>query len=489
MCLTESSNYPAKETTPMTLLHFPTDFTFGAATAAFQIEGATTEDGRGPSIWDEMCTKAGTILDGSDGSVACDHYHRMESDVELMRSLNLQTYRFSTSWARVCPDGVKLNRQGADFYARLVDRLLEAGIHPWLTLYHWDLPQALEEKGGWANRDTAYRFADYAHVLAEIIGERVPTWTTLNEPWCSAFLGYAAGEHAPGRQNPRVAVDAAHHLLLAHGLGVQALRAAASNIKVGITTNHTVAHPANPESADDQEAARRINGAFNRIFLDPLFKGHYPADVLEDMREAGLGRACQDKDMEIISTPIDVLGVNFYNGSAHSLAKPGVKLGRPTNPAGMPLSTPFVGSENVTWVDRHLPRTHMGWEVNADDLQLLLLRLHHDYTGPAGIPLVITENGAAYQDVPNEDGFVDDSTTRLAYLRDHLAAVHAAREAGADVRGYLAWSLLDNFEWAWGYTRRFGIVRVDYDTQRRTPKASAHWFAQVARDHCVEVED
>ena len=473
----------------MTTLRFPPDFTFGAATAAFQIEGATTEGGRGPSIWDEMCTKAGAVLDGSDGSVACDHYHRMESDVELMRSLNLQTYRFSTSWARVCPDGVKLNREGADFYARLVDRLLEAGIRPWLTLYHWDLPQALEEKGGWTNRDTAYRFADYAHALAEIIGERVPTWTTLNEPWCSAFLGYAAGEHAPGRQDPSAAVDAAHHLLLAHGLGVQALRATGGDFRVGITTNHTVAHPANPDSADDREAARYVDGAFNRIFLDPIFKGTYPADVLQDMEQAGLGKVCAEGDMDIISTPIDVLGVNFYNGGAYTLIHPGMKLPGLTNPAGQPGSNPFVGGPGVIPVDRHLPRTHMGWEVCADDLRVLLLRLHHDYTGPAGIPLVITENGAAYQDVPDANGYVDDSADRLAYLRSHLQAVHAAREAGADVRGYLAWSLLDNFEWAWGYTRRFGIVRVDYDTQRRTPKASAHWFAQVARDHCVEVED
>ncbi|MDO5722191.1 MAG: family 1 glycosylhydrolase [Actinomycetaceae bacterium] len=473
----------------MATLRFPTDFTFGAATAAYQIEGASTEDGRRPSIWDHMCTKPGAILDGSDGSIACDHYHRTREDVALMREMNLETYRFSTSWARVCPDGGPINRKGVDFYSKLVDQLLEAGIKPWLTLYHWDLPQALEEKGGWANRDTAHRFADYAHALANIIGERVPTWTTLNEPWCSAFLGYASGEHAPGRQNPKAAVDAAHHLLLAHGLGVQALRAASSNLTVGITTNHTVAHPADPENPNHQEAARRVDGAFNRIFLDPLFKGKYPDDVLNDMSEAGLGNACRDHDMEIISTPIDVLGVNFYNGAAHALAHPGVKLPRPTNPAGLPLSTPFVGSERVTWVDRGLPRTHMGWEVNAEDLRLLLQRLHRDYTGPAGIPMVITENGAAYQDQPSEDGYVDDSDTRLTYIRAHLKAVHEALSEGVDVRGYLAWSLMDNFEWAWGYTRRFGLVRVDYETGRRTPKASAKWFAQVARSHELHIEE
>lgn len=467
-------------TTPLT---FPSDFAFGAATAAFQIEGAAGEDGRRPSIWDHMCTEPGRILDGSDGSVACDHYHRMPRDVELMASLNVGTYRFSTSWARVCPDGGPLNPAGADFYSRLVDELLEKNIRPWLTLYHWDLPQALGEKGGWTNRDTALRFADYAIALAEVLGDRVPIWTTLNEPWCSSFLSYAAGEHAPGLQDPRAAVDAVHHLLLAHGLGIRTLREFGSDLTLGITTNHTVAHPADPDNPGDVDAARRIDGAFNRIFLDPIFKGEYPADVVKDMESAGLGDVCREGDLDIISSPIDVLGINFYNGGAFTTLAEGEPAPQAKNPSGLPLSTPFVGSERVVGVDRQLPHTHMGWEVDAEDLRILLNRIQRDYTGPAGIPMVITENGAAYDDQPDDNGFVDDTLTRATYIRDHLAAVHAALEDGVDIRGYLVWSLLDNFEWAWGYTRRFGIVRVDYETLERIPKASALWYAKVAQTH------
>lgn len=466
-------------------LIFPSDFTFGAATAAFQIEGATAEDGRGPSIWDTLCQRPQHILDGSDGSVACDHYHRMEEDVEMMRSLNLETYRFSISWSRIFPDGKTFNPAGADFYSRLVDRLLEAGIDPWVTLYHWDLPQALEDLGGWANRDTAYRFSEYARAMHDRLGSRVSTWTTLNEPWCSAFLGYASGEHAPGRQDPHAAVTAVHHLLLAHGLALRTLRDADGDAILGITLNPTVAHPANPNRPQDVEAARRVDGATSRIFLDPIFKGHYPEDVLEDMSEAGLGKAVRDGDMELISAPIDVLGVNFYHGGAHTLADCAathIKL-----PNGDEALNPLVGSENVVPVDRGLPHTGMGWEVKADDLRILLLRLHQDYTGPAEVPMVVTENGAAYEDNPDEFGFVDDSAGRQAYIRDHLIAIHQAIAEGVRMKGYLVWSLLDNFEWAWGYTQRFGIVRVDYETLRRIPKASARWYSQVAQTHQIEL--
>ncbi|OKL54144.1 beta-glucosidase [Bowdeniella nasicola] len=466
----------------MSTLTFPENFFFGSATAAFQIEGAGDEDGRRPSIWDAFCDEPDRILDRSNGMVACDHYHRMPADVALMKDLGLQAYRFSTSWARVMPDGETLNEAGVDFYSRLVDELLEAGIKPWLTLYHWDLPQALGERGGWTVRETPYRFADYAGELVSRLGDRVETWTTLNEPWCSSFLSYASGEHAPGHTNPSEAVDAAHYLLLAHGLGVQALRAKAPrDITVGITTNHTVAHPADPDNPADVDAARRIDGAFNRVFLDPLFKGEYPADVLSDMAEAGLGQVAREGDMAIISAPIDVLGVNFYNGGAHAAPEANATPKLWPGPGGHLIGSPFVGSETVKGVSRDLPRTAMDWEVDAADLAILLRRLHAEYTGPAGIPIVITENGAAYDDQPDADGYVDDSGDRLVYIREHLAAVHEALADGVDVRGYLVWSLLDNFEWAFGYTRRFGIVRVDYETQERIPKASARFFADVAR--------
>ncbi len=471
----------------MTVYEFPKDFLFGAATAAFQIEGGAPDDGRGRSIWDAFCDVPGRIVDGANGQVACDHYNRMPEDVALMKRLNLDAYRFSTSWARVCPDGVTVNPKGIDFYSRLVDELLAAGIKPWVTLYHWDLPEALDERGGWTNRDTSYRFADYTAGMVEALGDRVDVWTTLNEAWCSSFLSYAAGAHAPGHVNPSEAVDAAHHLLLAHGLGIQALRAAPRDLTTGITVNTTYSHPANPDNPADVEAARRIDGGFMRVFLDPIFKGSYPADALEFMAEAGLGKAARDGDMELISAPIDVLGVNFYNGAAHAAPLPGA-VAEVTMVDGHRNASPMVGNETVRPIPRGYPVTHMDWEVHADDLRLMLERVHRDYTGPAGIPIVVTENGAAYDDKPDEEGFVDDTADRLAYVRDHLVAVHEAMSNGVDVRGYLAWSLLDNFEWSFGYSRRFGIVRVDYETQRRIPKASGLWYAEVARTHQVPVE-
>lgn len=471
-----------------TSLAFPPGFSWGTATAAYQIEGAARADGRRDSIWDAFSRVPGAVAGGDTGEVACDHYHRMPEDVGLVADLGLDTYRFSTSWARVCPDGGAVNSRGVDFYSRLVDELLARGVRPWLTLYHWDLPQALQDAGGWGNRDTAYRFADYTGAVLEALGDRVDVWTTLNEPWCASFLSYAGGEHAPGHTSPAEAVDAAHHLLLAHGLGVQRLRAAGRDLTVGITTSHTVADPANPDDPADVDAARRIDGALNRVFLDPLFRGEYPADVLEDMAEAGLGRAVRDGDLALISAPLDVLGVNYYNGGAFAGADPGDDAPLTfTGPGGLPRRSPFVGSERVRGVSRGLPRTAMGWEIQPEGLTRLLLRLQRDYTGPAGIPLVITENGAAFDDVAGPDGSIVDAD-RIAYVRDHLAAVHAAIEQGADVRGYLLWSLLDNFEWAYGYAKRFGIVAVDADTLARTPKASAHWYADVARTGRVTLE-
>ncbi|WP_411732096.1 glycoside hydrolase family 1 protein [Paeniglutamicibacter sp.] len=470
-------------------LDFPPGFRFGSATAAFQIEGAGHEDGREDSIWDAFCRVPGAVFEGHDGSVAADHYHRMPQDVQLMAKLGLDTYRFSTSWARIKPGDRAVNPKGLDFYSRLVDELLGRGIAPWLTLYHWDLPQALQEQGGWANRDTAHRFADYALEVFEHLGDRVTQWTTLNEPWCSSFLSHAGGEHAPGHTNPAEAVAAAHHLLLGHGLATQAMReVAGKDHKLGITLNFTVADPSDPQDPADVDAARRIDGSFNRVFLDPIFRGQYPQDVLEDMAEAGLERHIQGNDLEIIAAPIDVLGVNYYNGEL--VAAPRVPLLPEadlvfTSERGLPRRSPMVGSERVTRVSRGLPRTAMGWEVQPGGLERLLLRLQEHYTGPAGIPMVITENGAAYDDAPDDSGFVDDSADRLAFIDAHLRATHRAMEKGADVRGYLVWSLMDNFEWAFGYDKRFGIVRVDYETLQRIPKASALWYSQVAASHRV----
>ncbi|CAN5369428.1 GH1 family beta-glucosidase [soil metagenome] len=467
-------------------LEFPPDFRWGAATAAYQIEGAAAEDGRRPSIWDTFSRVPGAVIGADNGDVACDHYHRMPEDVALMRRLHLGSYRLSTSWARVCPDAGPINPAGVDFYQRLVDELLGHDIRPWLTLFHWDLPQTLEDAGGWTNRDTAYRFAEYALALHDAIGDRVPTWTTLNEPWCSAFLGYTGGNHAPGRQEGVAGLVAAHHLMLGHGLVVDELRRRASTAELGITLNLTVADPADPTDPLDVDAARRIDALHNRVFLDPILRGSYPADLLDDTHALHWQGApwydvVAPGDLDLISRPLDVLGVNYYKGdcvSGRPLAHP-VDDGIEHPPR--PISTPYVGCEDVTFPSRGLPRTDSGWEIQPEGLTRLLTRLDDDYDVP---PMVITENGAAFQDAPGPDGSVSDPD-RIAYLDAHLRAVHTAMEAGVDVRGYFQWSLFDNYEWAYGYTKRFGMVYVDYDTQLRTPKASAYWYAQVAEHHVL----
>ncbi|HEX6249557.1 MAG TPA: GH1 family beta-glucosidase [Nocardioidaceae bacterium] len=477
--MTSLSSTPSVARPPVS---FPEGFCFGAATAAYQIEGATGADGRSDSIWDAFCRVPGAVIGGHDGSVADDHYHRYRDDVALMKRLNLDSYRFSVAWPRVRPDGGAVNPRGLDFYSRLVDALLEAGIKPWLTLYHWDLPQALEDRGGWTERDTAYRFADYALSVHDTLGDRVPVWTTLNEPWCSAFLGYAGGQHAPGRRDPVAALRSVHHLLLGHGLAVTELRRRDPALSLGITLNLTHAEPADPTDEGDQDAARRIDGVHNRIFLDPLLEGRYPSDVLADTAALDwYAEVVEEGDLEIISAPLDVLGVNYYHGSAVS-AHPhedvvGLGQVQPERPTG----SPFVGSEHVTFPSRHLPVTDMGWEVQPWGLRDLLLRLEKDYRLP---PVYITENGAAYADQP-ADGRVEDPE-RIAYVDAHLRAVREAMDAGVDVRGYFVWSLLDNFEWAFGYTKRFGVVYVDYETQERIPKSSAEWYAQVAATRRLE---
>jgi beta-glucosidase len=461
---------------------FPQDFLFGVATAAYQIEGAAHEDGRTDSIWDAFARVPGAVVDGHNGDVACDHYHRYESDVKLMADLGLQTYRFSTSWSRVQPDGGPVNAKGLDFYSRLVDQLLENNIKPWLTLYHWDLPQALEEKGGWANRDTALLFADYAENVHAVLGDRVDAWTTLNEPWCSSFLSYIGGEHAPGRQEPEAGLAAGHHLLLAHGLGVTRLRELDPSLQLGITLNLTVPDPVDPENPGDVDAARRIDGQFNRFFLDPIFRGEYPADVRADLAHIDWEKYIQPGDLETISAPIDALGVNYYHGEAVS-SSPAEHEMSTAAPSERPKRSPFPAPEGIYWHLRDLPLTAMDWEVQPEGLTRLLRRIHEEYTGSA-VKLYVTENGAAYTDVVEADGAVHDAE-RTEFLQVHLDAILDAVDQGVPVHGYFYWSLMDNYEWAWGYHKRFGIVRVDYDTLERTLKDSAIEYRRIIGERAL----
>ena len=444
----------------------PPSFRFGVATSAYQIEGAVHEDGRTASIWDTFCRTPGAVANDDTGDVACDHYHRMAQDVGLIRDLGVDTYRFSVAWPRVQPGGRgPANPAGLEFYDRMVDELLGHGIDPWVTLYHWDLPQELEDAGGWPVRDTADRFADYAMLVFDHLSDRVRTWTTLNEPWCSAMLGYAYGVQAPGRRDFAAAMHAVHHLLLGHGLATQRMRAAATGpIDLGITLNLGSAVPST-DSELDQSAARHADGLGTRIYLDPLRYGHYPADVVEALRTRGVELPVRSGDLDIISTPIDLLGVNYYTGSVYS----GVDDQGHTEDAD--------GHAIQRVVPRGLPTTAMGWEIFPQGLTDVLVRISRDYPG---LPIVITESGAAFDDHPDETGFVPDDD-RTEYLATHIAAVAAARQAGADVRGYFAWSLMDNFEWAYGYEKRFGIVRVDYSTQARIPKQSALWYRDTVR--------
>ncbi|MFJ5778954.1 GH1 family beta-glucosidase [Streptomyces sp. NPDC093094] len=446
------------------VLRFPQGFRWGTATAAYQIEGAAEEDGRTPSIWDTFSRTPGKVRNGDTGDIAADHYHRLDEDIELMRRLGVSDYRFSVAWPRVQPTGRgPAVQRGLDFYRRMVDGLLDAGIRPVATLYHWDLPQELEDAGGWPERDTAYRFAEYAGIVADALGDRVATWTTLNEPWCSAFLGYGSGVHAPGRTSPLASLRAAHHLNLAHGLAVGALRRAVPvTAQVSLTLNLHAVRPLSPDPAD-VDAARRIDAVGNRVFLDPVFHGRLPEDLVRDTAAVTDWSFVEDGDLATASAPIDALGINYYSPTV-------VGAGSSESPS------PWAGAErHVRFVPAPGPRTAMDWPVDADGLHSLLLRLRDELPR---VPLIITENGAAYDDYADPSGHVKDPE-RITYLRAHLAAVHRAIQDGADVQGYFLWSLLDNFEWAYGYSKRFGIVHVDFATQRRTFKDSAHWYADV----------
>jgi beta-glucosidase len=428
---------------------FPADFVWGAATAAYQVEGATDEAGRGESIWDRFCATPGNVRNGASGAVACDFYHRYPSDVSLMRELGLDAFRFSIAWPRILPEGRgRVNQAGLDFYDRLVDELLEHDIRPFPTLYHWDLPQVLEDAGGWPERDTAEAFAEYVGVVSARLGDRVSHWITHNEPWVAAWLGYGSGEHAPGRRSPADALAAAHHLLLSHGWAVDVLRTA-SPAEVGITLVLVPAYPAG-DTDGDLQAARHVDGFINRWFLDPLFLSRYPSDVLEHFAPAG--SAVADGDLAAIATPLDFVGLNYYS---RQVVRENPEGGRP-----------------IVVHDPERRYTDMQWEIFPDGLFDALVRVNDEYNPP---PIYITENGAAFSDDREHDGTVQDPE-RQAYIADHLAALSRAIQAGVPVRGYFLWSLLDNFEWAHGYSKRFGIVYVDYPTLERIPKASYRWY-------------
>jgi len=460
----------------------PAGFTLGVATAAFQIEGALDEDGRGPAGWDVFAAKPGAIVEDHSPKVACDHYHRMPQDVALMKQLGVDSYRFSFAWPRIQPTGRgPANEAGLAFYERLVDGLIARGIRPVATLYHWDLPQALEDEGGWTNRATAEAFADYARIVGERLGDRISVWTTLNEPWCSAYLGYGSGAHAPGLLDGAKALAAVHHLNLAHGLAIAALREVVTNDPgYSITLN---LHVIRPSGATGPEAARRIDGLANRVFLGPLLEGEYPADVIADTAEVTDWSFVKPGDTELIRQPISLLGVNYYSTVTVRMwdgESPRAKADGHKDMGG----TPWPGSEDVEFLVQPGPYTAMGWNIDPSGLEDLLVALHEAY--PA-LPLMVTENGAAFDDVVTEeaDGPAVHDVDRIDYLRRHFTAAHRAMARGVDLRGYQVWSLMDNFEWGYGYSKRFGIVRVDYDTLERLPKDSAKWYAELIRTRSI----
>ncbi len=439
-----------------TRLTFPDGFIWGSATSSFQIEGAPTTDGKSPSIWDTYCSVPGNIKDGSNGDVACDHYNRYVEDVALMRQLGFDAYRFSIAWTRVVPDGVgAVNSAGLDFYDRLVDELLSAGIQPFPTMYHWDLPQSLEDNGGWVNRDTAYAFADYTEAVVDRLGDRVKTFTTLNEPFVSANHGYVVGEHAPGHTSMEMGLAASHHLLLGHGLAGERIRAGAPDARLAIVINFTPLEPATDSEADRVETYHR-NHLENHWYSDPVFGLGYPEDTADHV---GWDRSeIQDGDMEIISAPIDLLGVNFYTRE-------------------------FASADDSFELPEGTPQNTMGWELHPPSFGKLLRWINDRYDVPS---ILITENGCPMPDnIRDENRIVDDD--RLDYIRSHMAQVHGAIEDGVPIEGYLVWSLFDNFEWAWGYGPTFGIVEVNYETLERIPKKSALWFSESKSQNGFEI--
>jgi beta-glucosidase len=450
---------------------FPEGFLWGSATSAYQIEGAAREDGRGESIWDRFSATPGKVQDGSSGAIACDHYHRFAEDVRMMKGLGLQAYRFSIAWPRILPRGRgPVNARGLDFYSRLVDTLLEAGIQPFATLFHWDLPQALQDEGGWPIRATAEAFVDYADVVTRSLGDRVKDWITHNEPWCTSMLSHQVGLHAPGLRDWGLALAASHHVLLSHGLAVPVIRGNSAGARVGITLNLSPVVPASPSPAD-HEACRNFDGYFNRWFLDPVHGRGYPADMIADhiadghLPPEGL-TVVQSGDLAAIAAPCDFLGVNYYN---RVVSRSDKVLEAQNHPRTVDLAP------KEEW-------TEMGWEEYPEGLSQVLNRVHLVY-GPRRI--YVTENGASYGTAPDADGRVPDER-RLRFLREHFLAARRAIDAGVPLHGFFVWSLLDNFEWDRGYGQRFGIVWVDYESQVRIPKDSALWYSRVIATNSVD---
>jgi beta-glucosidase len=429
------------------------EFVWGVATSSYQIEGAANEDGRGKSIWDTFCKVPGKVANFDNGDIACDHYHRYKEDLDLMKWMGVKAYRFSVAWPRVIPDGVgRVNEMGLDFYDRLIDSLLEREIAPWLTMYHWDLPEALQLRGGWNNREVVEWFGEYAEVLTSRFGDRVKNWMTLNEPLCSAWLGHLYGDMAPGIKDLQTALNVSHHLLMSHGLACQVIRSNVSEANVGIVINVTPAVPAT-DSQEDSNAAQLADGFDNRWFLDPVFGRTYPADVIDTL---GASPEIHSGDMKLIAQDLDFLGVNFYFRQTVA-----------ADQNSKPLPIRSVNRENVK-------RTAMNWEVHPQAFEEILLRISKEYSPKA---IYITENGSAWNDEVINGEIIDDE--RIDYLARHLDAMRSAREQGAPILGYFAWSFLDNFEWAYGYEKRFGLIYVDYKTQKRTPKKSAFFYRQL----------
>ena len=428
-------------------------FTWGVSTSSYQIEGAANEDGRGQSIWDTFCKVPGKVVNFDNGDMACDHYHRYKEDLDLMKWMGVKAYRFSVAWPRVIPDGVgRVNEMGLDFYDRLIDSLLEREIAPWLTMYHWDLPEALQLRGGWNNREIVEWFGEYSEVLTSRFGDRVKNWMTLNEPLCSAWLGHLYGDMAPGIKDLQTALNVSHNLLMSHGLACQVIRSTVSEANVGIVINVTPAVPAT-DSQEDGNAAQLADGFDNRWFLDPVFGRSYPADVIDAL---GASPEIHSGDMKLIAQDLDFLGVNFY--SRQTVA---------ADQNSKPLPIRSVNRENVK-------RTAMNWEVHPQAFEEILLRISKEYSPKA---IYITENGSAWNDEVINGEIIDDE--RIDYLVRHLDAMRSARDRGAPILGYFAWSFLDNFEWAYGYEKRFGLIYVDYKTQKRTPKKSAFFYRQL----------
>ena len=464
----------------MTEPAFPTDFLFGASTASYQIEGGVKEGGRTPSIWDTFSHTPGIVFEGDTGDEACDHYNRYVDDIAAMAELGLTAYRFSMAWPRIQPGGKgEFSEEGFAYYHRILDELDRHGITPLVTLYHWDLPQELEDEGGWPERATVDAFVAYARRTVEEFKDRVTYWTTFNEPWCTAFLGYGSGAHAPGRSEPANSLAAAHHLNLAHGLAYAAIKEVHPAAQVSIVLNSHLPRPWNVADERDVTAAQKIDALANRIFIDPYTKGAYPADLLEFTAGLTDWSFVRDGDLDAIKGTLDVVGVNYY--SSHIVRHhDGPRVGTGEDGHKTTRFSCWPGADDVQFMPLVGKRTTMGWNVDPSGFHAHLLRIQRDF----GLPMIVTENGASWPDEVSEDGRIRD-IDRSTYLHDHLQALLRAREEGADVRGYMAWSFMDNFEWAYGYSKRFGLLRVDYRSQQRTWKDSAYWYQETIRNRAV----